>query len=175
MPRPQVPAARNSRDPSAGHRVSHTMKMPIKTLLLLPTTIAACGILGPNLDSELDRQRHEWDALGRNSYSLVYRRVCFCPLPSPNAVKIVVFEDLVVSVSSASTGEDVDGIKDGVWPTIDELFDFVEQAIDEDADELIVAYDQEFFFPTLISIDWIRMAIDDEISHTASNLISVAG
>ena len=79
----------------------------------------------------------------------------------------------MVSVSSASTGEDVDGIKDGVWPTIDELFDFVEQAIDEDADELIVAYDQEFFFPTLISIDWIKMAIDDEISHTASNLTSV--
>lgn len=142
-------------------------------LLLLPSGLSACGILGPNPGNELDRQRSEWNALGRDSYSFVYRRSCYCLMPSSDAVRIVVLEDLVVSVSSTLTGETVEGIEDGYWPTVDELFAFVEQAIEEGADVLSVEYDEEFFFPTLISIDWTIMAIDDEISHTASDLTPV--
>ena len=139
---------------------------------LLPV-VASCGISGPNPGSELDKQRGDWVALATNSYSFVYRRSCFCPPPDNQSVRIVVFEDQVVSVTATSTGEEIDGTDLESWPTINALFDYVERAIDEGADELTVEYHAEWFYPTLISIDWLRDAVDDEISHTASGLTPV--
>jgi hypothetical protein len=145
------------------------MRLPL--IVLLPG-LAACGILDPG-GNELDRQRGNWVELDRSSYSYVYRRSCFCPPPHNESVRIVVFEGRVASAVSTETGNAIEGTPLSFWPTIEDMFDFVAQAMDEDADELTVEYDPESFFPTSISIDWYRDAIDDEIGHFASGLIPV--
>ena len=55
------------------------------------------------------------------------------------------------------------------FETIDDIFDMVRNA-EKDADELVVQY-SEFGYPSMVTIDWNVMAIDDEISLTVSNLI----
>jgi hypothetical protein len=135
---------------------------------------AGCGLLGPSPGGDLEKQRAAWDALGRESYAFVYRRSCFCPPPSNDEVRVFVDANEVVSVTSVETGEPpVDANDLSSWPTIDSLFDYVGHALDEGADDLTVDYHEEFFFPTLISIDWIEEAVDDEISHSASGLVPV--
>lgn len=47
--------------------------------------------------------------------------------------------------------------------TIDKLFGLIERALEEDADVVSVEYDEEYGFPTDISIDWYREGYDDEV------------
>jgi hypothetical protein len=61
------------------------------------------------------------------------------------------------------TGEAVSETYAGLWPSLDGVFDIVQDAIDRDSYQVIVEYDRERGFPTVISIDYIEQAIDDEL------------
>jgi hypothetical protein len=48
--------------------------------------------------------------------------------------------------------------------TIDELFKLIENAR-ENADKLDVEYDRKLGYPTVVEIDYIKEAIDDEVTY----------
>lgn len=54
------------------------------------------------------------------------------------------------------------------YNTIEKEFDYLGEAI-QDANNTTINYDPTYGFPTLISIDWIELAIDDEMYLTLSN------
>lgn len=54
------------------------------------------------------------------------------------------------------------------YNTIEKVFDYLGEAI-QDANNTTINYDPTYGFPTLISIDWIELAIDDEMYLTLSN------
>lgn len=72
----------------------------------------------------------------------------------------VIDREVSVAVNTWNN-EEVEGEHLQYVETIDDLFDMIERA-EKDADEFLVEYAIEGY-PTLISIDWIKEAVDDEM------------
>jgi hypothetical protein len=53
--------------------------------------------------------------------------------------------------------------------TVEGLFAQLDSSQNGDADEVLVTYDATYGFPTSISIDQIKEAVDDEISYQVEN------
>ena len=53
-------------------------------------------------------------------------------------------------------------------PTIDALFDEIQDAINREAHLVIAEYDSQLGFPKSVSIDYIREAADDEMAFSVS-------
>jgi len=112
--------------------------------------------------------RAKWRGTGFDSYTFTMRRSCFCTPEAIGPVDIRVRMDQVVSRTYTESGDSVTAYLVG-WPTIDGLFDRAERALLE-ADQATVTYHPDFGYPTNISIDWIREAIDDEEALTVLSL-----
>lgn len=141
-------------------------------LLLVPLALgASCSVLGlDSYDDERERleaARETWDAQNIDSYSYVLRRICFCAGATQPA-RVVVENGQKVSVTLVETGEPVAEYEVEFFLTIDELFDFVEDAIDREAHSIEVTYDPDRGIPLTISIDYEEMAVDEEMAFEAS-------
>jgi hypothetical protein len=129
--------------------------------------LGGCVLLGSNrhddAQRELNQNRRLWEAQGIDDYRFVARRSCFCGPESTAPVVVEVRDDQIVSLTYQETGEPVSETYAGLWPSLDGVFDIVQDAIDRDSYQVIVEYDRERGFPTVISIDYIEQAIDDEL------------
>ena len=128
---------------------------------------AGCGLITGNDDEEsaLDRAELRWSRSGVQDYQVVVQNLCFCGYVRP--VRITVRFGAVVSRVDAETGEPVPTYAQNVRD-IPGLFDLIREAIAQDAHELDVTYDATYGFPTLITIDYIRNAVDDELTVKTS-------
>jgi hypothetical protein len=128
---------------------------------------AGCGLITGNddEDSALDRAELRWSGSGVQDYQIVVQNLCFCGYIRP--VRITVRFGAVVSRVDAETGEPVPTYGENVRD-IAGLFDLIRDAIAQDAHSLDVKYDATYGFPTLITIDYIRNAIDDELTVKTS-------
>jgi len=132
---------------------------------------SSCGILDPDgrLD-ELESNRDQWRQADIRHYRMEFRASCFCGSEFTELVTVEVLKDTVRSVTVVSTGLPVEYMPLDAWPTVEELFAAVEQAIVEDAHELRVTYDLELGYPAFIFIDREEMAIDEEIGYQVFEL-----
>ena len=128
--------------------------------------MSCSSALGPE-QSELDRARGRWESVGSESYGFRFQRGCFCPPEIVRPVRIEVRDGVVISAVDPDTNEPVDPPPDG-FPTIDDLFDEIQDAIDRGAHTVDATYDESFGYPVQVFIDWIRNAIDDEMSFQLS-------
>lgn len=128
---------------------------------------AGCGSITGNdeEDSALRRAEQRWSRAGVQDYQVVVQNLCFCGYTRP--VRITVRFGAVVSRVDAETGEPVPTYGENVRD-IAGLFDLIRDAIAQDAHELDVTYDATYGFPTLITIDYIRNAVDDELTVRTS-------
>jgi hypothetical protein len=83
---------------------------------------------------------------------------------------LVVRDGEVAGATYVETGEPVDQPVLLWLPTVEGLFERIREAIDQEAEVLVVEYDEEFGYPTLASVDISRMIADEEYSFTASQL-----
>jgi len=118
--------------------------------------------LGPEQD-ELGKARARWEAHGSQFYSFTFQRGCFCPPAITRPVRIEVWDGVVVSAVDPDTGDPLDPPQEG-FPTIDDLFDEIQESIDREADEIQATYDEDLGYPVNVFVDWIINAIDDEMS-----------
>ena len=121
---------------------------------------------------EIDRlraARARWQAQDIDSYTMRYVRSCFCP--PPNAADIVVRNGAIESVTDVASGEAVAVDTSGIWGflPVDALFAAIEAALGQ-ADVTTIAYDDELGYPTNASFDFLRGAVDDELSVAITNL-----
>src|SRR5689334_5702970 len=69
--------------------------------VLALAALAACrNPMGP--DDDLQEARRKWSRQGIDSYSVVIREICFCPLEGP--FRVTVLRGQVASVVEADTG-----------------------------------------------------------------------
>jgi hypothetical protein len=131
------------------------------TALVLVLTLSACGG-----KSELDDNRAKWDSAGVSHYRFELTISCFCPFAEIMPITVEVKDGQIVSLTDVN-GQAVEGefsqyIEEAA--SIDRLFDIIENNLSE-ADEVNITYDAQYGFPTAINIDFIKMAMDDEISY----------
>ncbi len=96
------------------------------------------------------------------------QRLCFCGGGTAPA-EVVVRNGQRVSVTIVETGEPVPAQFASLYLTVDELFDFVEDAIDRKAHRIDVEYDPDLGVPIEISIDYEENVIDEEMAFRASS------
>lgn len=138
---------------------------PLRLLPLSLLPLYGCTL------SELSDQRAVWEAQGLDDYSFVLQKSCFCPNEYTDPVLVTVAGDAVVDAVYTDQSElaGQPAAADYGVVTVDGLFDLAEDAVRE-ADEVEIEYDATWGFPTAIRIDYMRDAIDDELSVFASEL-----
>lgn len=110
------------------------------------------------LQAALDVARARWD--GRSFDGYVYRttRVCFCPRSE---------NEIFVDDAGVVTGQrTISGEPESEPPTIDDLFDQLEAAIDGDAASISASFEQTLGYPVRFSIDFDEMIADEEQGRT---------
>jgi hypothetical protein len=137
------------------------------------STVATTGTLAPipaGADG-LDDARARWEAADVADYEMTYREVCFCP----ETVVTVVVRDGEVADASYETDPGMGRPPEGL--TVDDLFDELQRAVDEDAAEIRATYATDLGRPTSYWIDWSEMMADEEhgIDVTAFSVEPVGG
>jgi len=144
------------------------MKTKIITLFfILVLTISACGG-GP----AFQQNQKKWEGQDISHYRFTVAVSCFCPFANVEVTYEVLNGQVVNQSVQSSPDNPVDEalVSDFYqsYNTIEKIFDYVGGAIN-DADETTIEYDPTYGFPTDISVDWIKQAVDDEMYLTLSN------
>lgn len=134
-------------------------------LLLSTLGAATCDISGPGVSElhELSRNQTRWSRVGPDAYSYVIRRLCFCIGPATVPGRVTVLEDGTVERVYVESGEDVPEDLRDLFPTVEGLFDVLQDAFERDAHRIDVTYDPSSGVPLDIFIDYQENVADEEL------------
>jgi hypothetical protein len=131
-------------------------------------TLGACD--GPTApERQLQVARLKWERTRPAAYTVTVARLCYCLIEVVGPAIVSVRDGVVESRTYVANGAAVSPAYAEYFPTIDGLFEVIEDARRQRADAIDVTYDPAFGFPTVISIDYIRAAADDEIAYRATS------
>ena len=116
----------------------------------------------PSLDElrkELIQNRRLWAAQDITDYQMEFRWLCFCANTAP----------VIISVTRGDTIETVVFAENKLpedrksYPSINELFDLIQRAIDHAAFRISVKYHAELGYPLSADIDYDQQMFDEEM------------
>ncbi len=150
--------------------------MKIAGLTAVSALALACSISGPDdrhaeLRAEIAAQRQKWAARRIDDYRLTLSRFCFCAPEGAGLVVVRVLAGEPVEWLYFLSGDPVAPQWQAMFPTVDGLFDFLEDAIDRGAEEIDVTFDPDFGLPTTIRIDYRLDMADEEIGYEVAKLL----
>ncbi|GAB4497696.1 MAG: hypothetical protein OHK003_07170 [Anaerolineales bacterium] len=136
-------------------------------MFMLTLLLAACSA-----QTEYDQNLAKWQSADVTHYRFNLVIACFCPFYQDMPLTIEVKDGEVISISRAD-GTLVEPADPNYqyyekYATIDRLFAELKSEM-ADADEVIVTYDAQFGFPADVSIDQIKLAMDDELALRVTN------
>ena len=146
--------------------------MPIR-ILLFAALLAAAGCEPPTSPGDLDSlaaARVRWRAQGIESYSYELNRSCFCVFGG-RRMTVTVQNGVVTEAGYVDSGNAVETALLTYVPTIPDLFDLLEAALEGSPAYFFASYDPIDGHPTRIEIDYSANAIDDELAISARNLV----
>ena len=137
---------------------------------LLSAALACDDPNDPARDA-LDANRELWRSHEIVDYRYEYRLDCFCAGPGSEPVAIEVSDGEVVRVTLLLTSEEVPPSELSDYPTVDRLFEMMEEWLSRDPYDVSADYHPELGYPTNVFIDFIENAIDEELGFQASGLV----
>ncbi len=143
------------------------MKQQAFVLLISAVVLSACSVFG---NAELSAARSRWQAANIRHYRYNLRVACFCAFTNKMPMAIEVQDGRVVSIHF-NDGTPVSSEDQKMFErylTIDKLFEFTSES-QKDADQIQVVYDATYSFPSSVQIDFIKQAVDDELSLYVSD------
>jgi len=126
--------------------------------------------LGPEQD-DLAEAVARWEVAHLEDYVFEFQRLCFCGGDVIRRVRIVVRSGSVTAATYVDDGAPVSGDLEDV-PTIETLFEEIQDAIDREAHVLTASYHAALGYPTAVSIDYIENAVDEEMAFNVHSLES---
>lgn len=146
-------------------------------ILLSFLFLSSCdSIVDERKENDFSANQNLWQQQETGSYNFEFSKLCYCGRLF-NPATIVVEADTVHAVLDPETGEPLRDPQTQElvltkYPesflTIAELFEVIENAR-EKADKLNVEYHRNLGYPVLIEIDYIKEAIDDEVTYKIDN------
>jgi len=136
-------------------------------LALLALT-GACADVGPDVEGlagEVARQRQIWEARRPGTYTMELERQCFCAPDARGPVKVVVEGVRVTARTYSDSGDPVPEVYAALFPTVDGLFDILEEAIERSAERIDVVWQAESGAPSSFFIDYSRNMADEELGY----------
>jgi hypothetical protein len=125
------------------------------------------------LRAEITAQREKWAARRIVDYQLTLSRLCFCAPEGAGLVVLSVLDDQPVEWLYFLSGDPVAAEWQPVFPTVQGLFDFLDDAIDRGAEDIEVAFDPDLGLPTSIRVDYRLAAADEEIGYEVEKLLPI--
>jgi hypothetical protein len=143
------------------------MRLVLAAILMAP--VACTSATAP--ENELAAARQLWADRKPASYGFMLARHCGECLPEMvGPVLIKVENGTIVSREYVQTGAPVQSTFADAFPSIDGVFDIVEEAISRDAYRLEVSYHRTLGYPVNIAIDYDEHMVDDEFGVSLSDL-----
>ena len=117
--------------------------------------------------NELDMWRSNWDGQQLSDYGYRFQRSCFCLPELAREVVVRVEGGAVISVTDTQThlGFDVSN-----FPTVNDLFDDLQSAVDFPAASISAEFDATLGYPTRVFIDLDELIADEEEIFSATDL-----
>jgi len=138
--------------------------------LLLLAGMACEAPTAPGERDSLEAARARWRALGSQSYSYEVNRSCFCLLGG-RRMTVTVQAGVVTAAEFQDSGAGVEAALLSYVPTVDDLFDLIEDALARNASYFSALYDPGYGYPTRIEIDYSSSTTDDELAISARDLL----
>lgn len=138
---------------------------PLRALPLLAALALGCAPGGPGTGTgadEIAAHRAQWVAQRPAAYVYELQRSCFCPPDALGPVRIRVQGTTVVSRVYVESGDTVRPPFAELFPTVDGLFDLLDDAVDRKADQITVTWSTDAGYPLDAFIDYIFAAADEE-------------
>lgn len=136
-------------------------------------SVVGCDELGPE-SSELERNRERWLDTRPVGYTYAVERLCFCGVESRGPVRVTVVGSLVTARVYVDSGQPVPSPSEDLFPTVDELFDLLQSAYDQDAHEVRVTYDADTGVPIDFWIDYQLNLADEELGMTVTESVEAS-
>ena len=114
-----------------------------------------------------------WELQGLKRYTYGYRKDCFC-FPPYRAPVMVYVEDGIISNIVSREGREVLPEVQASIPTMENLFDRIQHAINTNADSVVVVYNDEYGYPESISVDYDFRMADEELNVEVDYLAPVS-
>lgn len=141
------------------------------TLVILILTLAACSA-GPV--SDLERSQKLWNDQGISHYQFTLQIGCFCAFMDQMPLTVEVRDGQIVSMTDSKGTQVLDTDPSYVlfarYATIDNLFVELQDGLNGGADVVTAAYNPSIGHPTEIHFDFIKDAVDDELSVLVTDL-----
>ena len=135
--------------------------------LLCAAALGACSLLDPEDGprNELDSARERWESAGPSAYRTTQSHVCFCgtELRGPVTIRVTAAG---ITRAYVADGRAVPANLAQFFPTVEELFDEIESALDEGADQVRATYDPTTGAPLDVFIDYSERMADEEQGWT---------
>lgn len=146
-------------------------------LLVLAVMLSGCATSANAGEptSEVQQAREKWQNAKISHYQFKLFLGCFCVFSQDMPLNIEVKDGQVISMQFQS-GKEIDPSLMEYFQrfaTVDKLFGEIENGFQiqgnvdtagDKADEVKVTYDEPYGFPSQINIDFIKEAVDDELS-----------
>jgi len=143
------------------------MKKILSISLLLTTIFLLLGCNNNNSKSseqkELTKNRKLWQSKRPQNYSFVVHPLCYCVDIKDTFVRVRDHNVSSAKYIPSNIELDEEAIKKEY--RISGYFDFIQEAIDEDADEIKVDYNDTYGYPQQIAIDYNKGTADEEMSY----------
>jgi lipopolysaccharide export LptBFGC system permease protein LptF len=101
--------------------------------------------------SHITEPKARWQAYGLKNYTIEQQRICFCGFPH-GFVKLTVQNNKIVAGTDLANGQPVLADLLQYYQTIDELFDWIEQAKAENPARTSAEYDARFGYPNALPL-----------------------
>jgi len=144
----------------------------MKKLILL-TLIVILTACSAGTSTELEKNRQTWQDSGITHYRFSLNIGCFCAFRSQMPITVEVQNGEIISITypdgtlAAETDPGYETFSR--YATIERIFSELEAGLAGDAEEVTVTYDSARGYPSEIYFDYIKDAVDDELSLTVSN------
>lgn len=131
--------------------------------LLLGVCVACSDApLMPALDLAAAQSR--WQAHGPPSYVFDLQLSCFCLQETFGRVSITVVDGRFVGAIRADSGTSVDSLLFENYLTVDRAFETTHRLLEAKPASFAASYDPSLGYPTMVSVDPIARAVDDELT-----------
>jgi uncharacterized protein DUF6174 len=135
--------------------------------ILAVAALGGCSVLDPDdgQRGELESARERWQREGPGAYRTTQTHVCFCGTEVRGPVMLRVTASGTTRTYVAD-GRAVPSDLVKFFPTVEGLFDEIESALDEGADQVRVTYDPTTGAPLDVFIDYSERTADEEQGWT---------
>ena len=156
--------------------IKRGQNMKVIQLVVLALLVSLVGCIHPvppvttgNPDQDaLNKNRALWQKAHLSTYTYTYKIMCFCS-PEEDILVKVQYDNVVAASYSPSNNPVMPERMDELM-TIEELFQVIQKAINDEVAQLDVTYNAQLGYPESVYIDVDERMADEERTHMVSNL-----